>query len=113
MKKKLDIVIPALDQAEPGSVWDTTVLIRARNATLDIFAEDESASVQATLYKMGKRIIAENAGVQSVSYALPNKHYIPVDMKYIGIDNLTPAYAEVFQPVAAPSGLITATVSRK
>lgn len=39
---------------------------------------------------MGQRIIAENAGVQSVSYALPNKHYIPVDMRYIGIDNLTP-----------------------
>ncbi|KAE9395184.1 uricase [Gymnopus androsaceus JB14] len=92
-EKKLDLIVPALDQAEPG--------------------KDESASVQATLYKMGQRIIAENAGVQSVSYALPNKHYIPVDLNYIGIDNLTPAKAEVFQPVAAPSGLITATVSRK
>lgn len=112
-EKKLDLIVPALDQAEPGSVWDATVLDRARIATLEIFAEDESASVQATLYKMGQRIIAENAGVQSVSYALPNKHYIPVDLNYIGIDNLTPAKAEVFQPVAAPSGLITATVSRK
>lgn len=39
---------------------------------------------------MAERIIAENAGIQEVSYALPNKHYIPVDMRYIGIDNLTP-----------------------
>ncbi|KAF5373387.1 hypothetical protein D9757_009764 [Collybiopsis confluens] len=112
-EKKLDFVAPALDQAEPGSVWDPSVLERARTATLEIFATDESASVQATLYKMGQRIIEENAGVQTVSYELPNKHYIPVDMSYIGLDNLTPAKAEVFQPVAAPSGLITATVSRK
>ncbi|KAJ3874895.1 uricase [Lentinula edodes] len=112
-EKKLDIVIPALDQAEAGSVWDATVLDRARTITLEVFAEDESASVQATLYKMGQRIITENAGVQTVSYALPNKHYIPVDMRYMGVDNLTPVKAEVFQPVAAPSGLISATVSRK
>lgn len=24
------------------------------------------------------------------TYTLPNKHYIPVDMKYIGIDNTSP-----------------------
>ncbi|KAJ4490977.1 hypothetical protein J3R30DRAFT_3278744 [Lentinula aciculospora] len=112
-EKKLDIVIPASEQAEAGGVWDPKVLDRARTITLEVFAEDESASVQATLYKMGQKIIAENAGVQTVSYALPNKHYIPVDMSYMGVDNLTPAKAEVFQPVAAPSGLITATVSRK
>ncbi|KAH7869193.1 uncharacterized protein C8R40DRAFT_1060154, partial [Lentinula edodes] len=67
---------------EAGSVWDATVLDRARTITLEVFAEDESASVQATLYKMGQRIIAENASVQSVSDALPNKHYIPVDMSH-------------------------------
>jgi len=39
---------------------------------------------------MAERIISENALIQTVSYSLPNKHYIPVDMKYIGIDNLTP-----------------------
>ena len=46
--------------------------------------------VQATLYKIGQTILKANPGVQSVRIALPNKHYIPVDMKYIGIDNLTP-----------------------
>ena len=39
---------------------------------------------------MAERVISENAFVQTVSYSLPNKHYIPVDMKYIGVDNLTP-----------------------
>ena len=45
---------------------------------------------QATLFKMGERVIAENAGVVQATYKLPNKHYIPVDMKYLGVDNLTP-----------------------
>ncbi|PSS05475.1 hypothetical protein PHLCEN_2v3757 [Hermanssonia centrifuga] len=40
---------------------------------------------------MGEHIITENTRVQTVSYSLPNKHYIPVDMRYIGIDNLTPS----------------------
>lgn len=39
---------------------------------------------------MGERILAENKHVETVSYSLPNKHYIPVDMRYAGIDNLTP-----------------------
>ena len=39
---------------------------------------------------MATQIVDEHADVLSVSYKLPNKHYIPVDMKYIGIDNMTP-----------------------
>lgn len=39
---------------------------------------------------MAERILAENEHIQTVNYALPNKHYIPVDMRYAGIDNLTP-----------------------
>lgn len=110
--KKLEFTVP--EGFATGSVWDADeVVIRARNGTLDIFALDESASVQATLFKMGQRVIAENAGVESVTYKLPNKHYIPIDMKYIGVDNTTPANAEVFVPVSAPSGLISATISRK
>ena len=42
---------------------------------------------------MAQRVLAENAGVVSVRYVLPNKHYIPVDMKYIGLDNTTPYVA--------------------
>ncbi|KAI0312236.1 uricase [Amylostereum chailletii] len=97
-----------------GGVWDDdAVATSVRNITLEVFATDESASVQATLYKMGQTILANNPGVGSVRIALPNKHYIPVDMKYIGVDNTTPANAEVFVPVDAPSGLITATVTRQ
>ena len=39
---------------------------------------------------MAEQIVVEYPLVQSATYALPNKHYIPVDMRYAGIDNLTP-----------------------
>jgi len=112
-EKKLVIEVSGKD-AESGTPWDgEAVAHNARKITLEVFAEDESASVQATLYKMAQQIIAENPYVESVTYSLPNKHYVPVDMKYIGIDNMTPANAEVFMPISAPSGLISATISRK
>jgi len=84
----------------------------AREITIQIFAADESASVQATLFKMGQKFIAGTKYVQTISYSLPNKHYIPVNMKHMGIENVTPSQAEVFTPVADPSGLITATIAR-
>ncbi|PPQ72095.1 hypothetical protein CVT26_006873 [Gymnopilus dilepis] len=114
-EKKFEFVIPLQigEEGYAGSIWDEDVPVRARLATLETFAVDESASVQATLFKMAQRVIAENASVQTVTYALPNKHYVPVDMRYIGVDNLTPSKADVFIPLSAPSGLITATVTRK
>ena len=39
---------------------------------------------------MAERILEENGIVMEVEYRLPNKHYIPVDMRYIGVDNLSP-----------------------
>ncbi|XP_006458895.1 hypothetical protein AGABI2DRAFT_65743 [Agaricus bisporus var. bisporus H97] len=114
-KVEFEVVVREGEEGYKGSVWDEGVFERARKATVEVFAKDESASVQATLFKMGQRIIEENEGIREVRYALPNKHYIPVNMEYIGIDNLTPcvAKAEVFCPIGAPSGLISATISRK
>jgi len=49
-EKKLDFVIPLMkgDKGYEGSVWDEEVPIRARKATLEVFATDESASVQVS-----------------------------------------------------------------
>jgi urate oxidase len=47
----------------------------ARNITLKWFAEDNSASVQATMYKMSEDILAAAADVDKVNYSLPNNHY--------------------------------------
>jgi len=88
------------------------VAASVKEITLEVFATDESASVQATLFKMGGKILSKNPSVGSVSYKLPNKHYIPVDLGFVGLGNTLAEDAEVFCPIAGPSGLITATVSR-
>lgn len=50
----------------------------ARNTTLKIFAEDESASVQATMYKMCDQILETVPEIATVTYSLPNKHYFEI-----------------------------------
>ncbi|EIM23579.1 uricase [Wallemia mellicola] len=80
-----------------------------RNVTLDTFAVDFSESVQTTLYTMAERIIEQNDLVKDVSYKLPNKHYIPIDLTFYQEKGAT---NDVLLPTEFPSGLITATVSR-
>lgn len=74
-----------------------------REVTLETFATDDSASVQATLYKMQQKILERFNDVEEVSYALPNKHYFGIDMSKFGIDNAD-KNLDVYQPVADPSG---------
>jgi urate oxidase len=52
----------------------------ARAITLKTFAEDNSASVQATMYLMGEKILAAAPLVDTVEYALPNNHYFEIGM---------------------------------
>jgi len=86
-----------------------------RDVTLSTFATDNSASVQATMYNTAQNLLEEAPGIQDVSYAYPNKHFIPVNLSPFGLENgLTPkGGSDVFHPVADPSGFITATVTRK
>ncbi|KAI8366469.1 urate oxidase [Choanephora cucurbitarum] len=83
-----------------------------RKITCDTFAKDDSASVQATLYLMQQQVLAKFPAIAEISYALPNKHYVGIDMSKFNIDN-TGANASVYHPQADPSGLITATAARK
>ena len=43
------------------------------DTTLEIFAEHNSASVQATLYIMAEKVLKDNKHVSKVHYELPNK----------------------------------------
>lgn len=103
----------------------------ARDITMKIFAEDNSASVQATMYKMCEKILATVPEIDAVNYSLPNKHYFEIgmfspmrlgdatmlmsnldlswhkDIKNLGKD------ATVLAPQSDPNGLIECTVSRK
>ncbi|KAJ5112477.1 Uricase [Penicillium argentinense] len=84
----------------------------ARNTTLKIFAEDNSASVQATMYKMGEIILAAEPLLETVDYALPNNHYFEIDLSWHkGLKN-TGKDAEVYAPQSNPNGLIKCTVGR-
>ncbi|GJJ08682.1 hypothetical protein Clacol_002901 [Clathrus columnatus] len=74
----------------------------ARNVTIDLFTTHDSESVQATLFKMGEAVIAGHKSVEKITYVLPNKHYIPVNLDHLGIANMTEDVAEVFMPVSAP-----------
>lgn len=50
----------------------------ARDITFKTFAEENSPSVQNTMYLMCEKILAAAPDTVAVSYALPNKHYFEV-----------------------------------
>ncbi|PYI10240.1 uricase [Aspergillus sclerotiicarbonarius CBS 121057] len=84
----------------------------ARDITLKTFAEDSSASVQNTMYKMAEQILARQSLLETVEYSLPNKHYFEVDLSWHkGLKN-TGKDAEVYAPQTNPNGLIKCTVGR-
>ena len=74
-----------------------------RQITCDTFAKDDSASVQATLYLMQQQILAKYPQIAEVSYALPNKHYVGIDLSKFNIDN-TGKNTSVYYPQPDPSG---------
>jgi urate oxidase len=84
----------------------------ARQITLERFAVENSASVQATMYNMAEAILKAQKLLDSVHYELPNKHYFEIDLSWFkGLKN-TGADATVYAPQSDPNGLIKCTVSR-
>lgn len=106
-----------LAASSPSDLPDfCAVAASVRNHTLNVFATHQSASVQATLHLMCTTILSDeptNSAVFDVEYSLPNKHYVPINLDWAKLDNLTEEDAEVFLPQADPSGLIKAKVRRE
>lgn len=100
----LDQVFTQADKGLFDSTYDS-----ARKVTLDLFALENSASVQATMYNMSHKILELVPEVGTVSYALPNKHYILFNLEWKGIKQND----ELFYPSPDPNGLIKSTVGRK
>lgn len=71
--KDVEAVIPKFD-----ATWD-----KARLITMKLFAEEESPSVQNTMYKMCGQILEAEPDVQAVDYSLPNKHYFQIGMSIV------------------------------
>lgn len=81
----------------------------ARDTTLELFATEQSASVQATMYNMSHKILQLTPEVETVTYVLPNKHFILFNLEWKGIKGND----ELFYPSPDPNGLIKCTVGRK
>jgi len=84
----------------------------ARAITMKTFAEEDSPSVQNTMYKMCTKIMDAVPEVENVDYSLPNKHYFEIDLKWHKNLQNTGKNAEVYAPQSGPNGLIKVTVAR-
>ncbi|KAJ1905233.1 hypothetical protein IWQ60_012325 [Tieghemiomyces parasiticus] len=99
------------EPAALGRVNYDRVYRTMQDHTLRIFAHDNSASVQATLFRMAHAGLRDCPDLKEISYALPNNHIFAVNLAPLGLAN-TGRDLDVYVPVTDPSGLITATVAR-
>jgi urate oxidase len=79
-----------------------------RSTFLEIFADHDSVSVQASIWIIGKAILERHAEVDSIYMSLPNLHHWAVDLRPFGIEN----DREVYVATSEPHGLIEATIHR-
>ena len=77
-------------------------------AMLGRFAGEYSPSVQHTLFRMGSAALDAVPEIADVAMACPNKHYIPVKLEGLGLDNAN----QVFTATDEPHGQIECTVAR-
>ncbi len=78
------------------------------DAMLAVFAKNHSPSVQTTLYEMAGAALAAAPQITQVSLAMPNKHYLPVNLKPFGLDGTGVSFVATDDP----HGQIEATVAR-
>jgi len=103
---------PTIAAVEEGVGRFNTAWEAARNITMKTFAEDESASVQNTMYKMCEQILEAVPETEVIGYSLPNKHYFEIDLSWHKGYKNTGKDAEVYAPQSGPNGLIKCEVSR-
>ena len=78
------------------------------SAMLKVFAENYSPSAQTTLFQMGEAALEACAEISHLDLAMPNKHYLLIDLARFGLENKN----EVFVPTDEPHGQIEARVAR-
>jgi urate oxidase len=94
---------------EPGRDLDFDRSYDAvRSTFLDVFADHDSVSVQASIWIIGKAILERHPEVADVSMSLPNLHHWTVDLSPFGIENDRLVYVATTEP----HGLIEATIRR-
>jgi urate oxidase len=78
------------------------------SAMLKMFANNYSPSAQTTLFRMGSVALEVCPEVSRIEIAMPNKHYLLVDLARFGRENKN----EVFTPTDEPHGQIEAVITR-
>jgi len=91
----------------PGLDWDA-VHDGVLGTLLDVMAEHESPSVQASIWIVGRAVLERHVAVDEIRMVLPNLHHWAVDLRPFGLDNR----GEIFVATSEPHGLIEATVRR-
>jgi urate oxidase len=79
-----------------------------RSTLLEVFADHDSPSVQASIWIMGRAILERHDEVEVVRMVAPNLHHWLVDLSPFGLEN----DREIYTPTTEPHGLIEATVRR-
>jgi urate oxidase len=79
-----------------------------RTTLLEVFADHESPSVQASIWIMAQAILERHDEVEQIRMVLPNLHHWLVDLSPFGLAN----DREIYTPTTEPHGLIEATVRR-
>ncbi|MEO8437247.1 MAG: factor-independent urate hydroxylase [Chloroflexota bacterium] len=75
---------------------------------LEVFADHDSASVQASIWIMAQAILERHEEIAEVRMVLPNLHHWLVDLSPFGLEN----DREIYTPTTEPHGLIEATIRR-
>ena len=77
-------------------------------AMLAVFAQNYSASAQASVFQMGEAALKACPEISRVDLAMPNKHYLLINLKPFGLEN----HNDIFVPTEEPHGQIEASVVR-
>ena len=94
---------------DPAATVDFDASFEAvRGTFLDVMADHDSVSVQASIWIVGKAILERHHEVAEISMSLPNLHHWTVDLSPFGIAN----DRQVYISTTEPHGLIEATIRR-
>jgi urate oxidase len=77
-------------------------------AMLRVFANDYSPSAQASVFAMGTAALQVCPEISRIDLAMPNKHYLLINLKPFGLENRN----DVFVPTDEPHGQIEGSVVR-
>ena len=75
---------------------------------IEVFGTTYSYGVQDSMYRMGEAVLAAIPEIADIGFAMPNKHYIPINLAPFGLENT----GTVFLPTDEPHGQIEATIGR-